>query len=313
MTLATPAPVVLFAYNRPWHVSKCLESLAGCRDSSRTSVIAFVDGPKTSTDPAKIREVMTVISKFSGRFAELEIVPRQSNFGLAANVIDGVDRVISDFGRAIVLEDDMIVSSGFLHYMNHFLDLYAHTPRVGSIHGYSIPGIPLAKPYYFLRGGDCWGWATWNDRWKLFRSDGRELLAELLERNLLRTFTLGHTAPYCRLLCQQILRLNNSWAIRWHASLFLADRLTLYPTHSFVKNIGLDGSGENCGDIREYDTMIFEFDVNAPLPSVLEADPDAEMRYRNFYLPRTGLPSSLHKLASFLGDWIYVLRTRWPR
>jgi hypothetical protein len=35
----------------------------------------------------------------------------------------------------------------------------------------------------------------------------------------------------------------NSWAIRWHASIFLNDKISLYPGRSLVANGGFDGSG----------------------------------------------------------------------
>ena len=38
---------------------------------------------------------------------------------------------------------------------------------------------------------------------------------------------------------------NDSWAIRWYASCFLKNMYTLYPVSSFVKNIGIDKSGQN--------------------------------------------------------------------
>ena len=52
------------------------------------------------------------------------------------------------------------------------------------------------------------------------------------------------------MLKDQILAKNDSWAIRWYASVFLKDKLTLYPSYSFVQNIGIDNSGEHCGKNR---------------------------------------------------------------
>jgi len=49
------------------------------------------------------------------------------------------------------------------------------------------------------------------------------------------------------MLIDQIAGHNDSWAIRWHAACFLADRLTLYPGKSLVTNTGVDGSGTHCG------------------------------------------------------------------
>ena len=40
------------------------------------------------------------------------------------------------------------------------------------------------------------------------------------------------------MLEDQVLQKNNSWAIRWHASIFLENMYTLYPKISLVKNNG---------------------------------------------------------------------------
>jgi len=38
---------------------------------------------------------------------------------------------------------------------------------------------------------------------------------------------------------------NVSWAVQWYASAFLQNMYTLYPKYTYVKNIGVDGSGKN--------------------------------------------------------------------
>src|SRR3546814_20191642 len=48
---------------------------------------------------------------------------------------------------------------------------------------------------------------------------------------------------YTEMLRNQISGKNNSWAVRWQASCYLADKLTLYPGRSLVENIGNDSSG----------------------------------------------------------------------
>jgi len=42
-----------------------------------------------------------------------------------------------------------------------------------------------------------------------------------------------------------------TWAIFWYKSIFKSKGLCLNPTESFVKNIGLDGSGVHCGAVPE--------------------------------------------------------------
>ena len=44
------APIVVFAYNRPNHLFRCIESLLANPESSESSLHIFVDGPKNNLD-----------------------------------------------------------------------------------------------------------------------------------------------------------------------------------------------------------------------------------------------------------------------
>lgn len=111
---------------------------------------------------------------------------------------------------------------------------------------------------FFLRGADCWGWATWKRGWNLFNANGLQLLQQLQEKKLEKEFDLDGCYDYTKMLQDQIDGKNNSWAIRWRASAFLADKLTLYPSKSLVHNIGFDNSGTHCGFSDNYDQEIYQ-------------------------------------------------------
>lgn len=65
-----------------------------------------------------------------------------------------------------------------------------------------------------------------------------------------------------QMLRDQIAGKNSSWAIRWYASAFLANKLTLYPGKTLVKHIGFDNSGTNCGNNDPYKSEIIEQDFS---------------------------------------------------
>jgi hypothetical protein len=250
------SPVAYFAFNRPEHTARTLAALAANAEAIHTDLVIFIDGARSDAERAIVAQVTAIAQSTTG-FASVAIRSSGTNMGLYESITGGVSQVLSDFGRAIVVEDDILVSPFFLAYMNEGLRRFAPDPRVGSIHGYSPPitGLP---DYYFLRGGDCWGWATWQDRWSLLNRDARALLAELTSS--------GHVGEYCgtygyqslRMLANRALGKNDSWAILWHASLFLQDRLTLHPSPSLVRNIGVDGSGTHSGKEGRYDSVLAE-------------------------------------------------------
>jgi hypothetical protein len=127
--------------------------------------------------------------------------------------------------------------------MNGALDLYEKTEGVASVAGYFFPVDDPLPATFFLRGADCWGWATWARAWAEFEPSGDKLLQELRDRGLEHEFDFEGSYPYMRMLEDQIHGKNDSWAIRWYASAFLRNRLTLYPRSSQIQNIGADGSG----------------------------------------------------------------------
>ena len=80
----------------------------------------------------------------------------------------------------------------------------------------------------------------------MFEPNGIILLNEIQSKNLEFEFDRNNTHAFTNMLKDQIAGNNNSWAIRWHASLFLANKFCLHPSIPIVKNIGLDGSGTHC-------------------------------------------------------------------
>lgn len=245
------APVALFVYNRPWHTRQTVEALLANSEASETSLYVFSDAPRDVAASKAVAEVRSYLREITG-FKSLSIIERENNFGLARSVIDGVSSVCGQHGRVIVLEDDLVTSSYFLKFMNEGLEKYRDEQRVISIHGYSYPVEQVLPETFFLKGADCWGWATWKRGWDLFDPDGQRLLDELKRRKLTRQFDFDGNYPYTRMLKDQITGKNNSWAIRWYASAFLKDKLTLYPGRSLVRNIGLDGSGTHCSETEGF-------------------------------------------------------------
>lgn len=244
------APIAMFTYNRLAHTRAAIEALAKNELAALSKLIIYSDGPKNESDAAIVEEVRNYLRKVTG-FRNIEIRCRPANRGLAQSIITGVSEVVNRFGRVIVMEDDLVSSPYYLTYMNDALTLYAHCDDVICIHGYCPPITASLPQTFFLRGADCWGWGTWKRGWDLFESDGTKLLSELERRKLLHEFDLNGAYGYAAMLREQIAGRNDSWAVRWHASAFLQEKLTLHPRQSLIQNIGFDGSGRHCGASQE--------------------------------------------------------------
>ena len=249
--LDAPAPVVVFAYARRDHLQRTIDSLRSSPEAASTELHVYCDGPRSPRDSDKVAAVRDYVRSIDG-FASVRHVFRDSNLGLARSIVAGVTELVGRHDRVIVVEDDLLLSPHFLRYMNDALECYRHDERVASVHAYCYPiDAPLADTF-FLRGADCWGWATWARAWRHFNGDGRLLLDQLRARRLTRAFDLDGSHGFTAMLEDQVAGRNDSWAIRWHASCFLADMLTLYPGRSLVENIGNDASGTHCADTDSF-------------------------------------------------------------
>jgi hypothetical protein len=248
------APIVFFVYNRPKHTRQVLHALSGNFLAKESILYIYADGAKDNANDEqkqRVKETRELIK--SERWCkEVTIIESDRNMGLAASIINGVTDVVNQYGKVIVLEDDLITSPYFFTYMNDALTLYEDDEQVISIHGYVYPVKKKLPDYFFLKGADCWGWATWKRGWDVFNPDGEYLLNEIKRQNLEKEFNFNNSYDYTGMLQDQIDGKVSSWAIRWYASAFLENKYTLYPGKSFVENIGFDGTGTHCGETKRF-------------------------------------------------------------
>jgi hypothetical protein len=237
-TMSNPAPIALFVYRRPTLTRQTIEALQRNVLADKSDLIIFSDGPKNRKHIKSVQEVREYIHTIDG-FKTVSVIERESNLGLASSIIDGVTSVCNKHGRIIVVEDDIVTSPYFLLYMNQALDIYMDEHKVISVHGYLYPATVKLPETFFIKGADCWGWATWKRGWDLFESDGAKLLNEILMKKRQKEFDYNDSFAYTKMLRNQIKGKNDSWAIRWYASAFVKDKLTLYPGDSLAQNIGI--------------------------------------------------------------------------
>lgn len=266
------APIVLFVYNRLDHAQQTIESLQKNELAKESELFIYSDGAKIESMQKSVDEVREYIKTVSG-FKKVIIVEREKNWGLAKSIIDGVTKIVNEYGKIIVLEDDLVTSSNFLQYMNDALVYYENESKVYSVTGYSFSNnMKNMDSTYFLKLISSWSWATWKDKWGILSYNNFIFDVCLKERY---KFNYDESYDYTGMIENQLNSKINSWAIYWYASVYLKDGLTLYPSKSLVENIGFDGSGTHCSKSLlneknynvEYNLTddIFEKDINRKL------------------------------------------------
>lgn len=239
------APIVIFTYNRPIHTKETIDALLQNQYAKDSDLIIFSDAPKNEEVESAVLETRDYLKTLSG-FKTVKIIERENNMGLADNIIDGVTSVVNEYGKVIVLEDDLLTSPYFLEFMNRALDKYENDKEVVSVHGYVYPVKKKLPENFFLRHTDSLGWGTWKNEWAYFNRDGNFLLEELYKKRLTKEFNFNNSYNFIKMLKAQVEGKNNSWAIRWYASAFLKNKLSLFPNKSLVFHNGNDYLGTNC-------------------------------------------------------------------
>ncbi|PWJ60623.1 glycosyl transferase family 2 [Dyadobacter jejuensis] len=272
------APIILFCYNRPWHLQQTITSLLQCDWAAESSLTIYSDGPKTAADRHLVTQVRDYLKEVKG-FGSIHIIASEQNKGLAYSVIQGVSEGLLAHGKIIVLEDDMICAKDFLVFMNQALETFKTRAEVFSVTGYAPPvAIPDGYPFdlYMAPRASSWGWGTWNDRWQKADWQVKDFEDSKLRKELKRKMVQGGDDLWPMLVKQQ-KGLIDSWAVRWTWTQAKHHAYGVYPVRSKIKNIGTDGSGTNFKTTNHYfdntlsaSPLQINGDIE-PTPSVLEA------------------------------------------
>lgn len=280
------APIALFVYNRPQHTERTVKFLKQNEFAAESRLFIFSDGAKTTADEEKVNEVREFIQTIDG-FKSVEIITSKTNLGLANSVIAGVSKLTKDYGQVIVFEDDLISSPYTLTYFNEALKRYKEEPRIMHIGAYMYVLNDKNLPEsFFYRAATSWGWATWERAWQHFEPN-IDTLIEQFDSKKKHEFAIEGTMNFWKQMQDFKRGKNNSWAIRWYASIFLKQGLTLNPSQSLVNNIGHDGTGVHSGMNDIYNVIINPKPITE-FPTVVAENTAAYTAIKTFLANRKG-------------------------
>lgn len=266
------APIAFFAYKRPEHTKRSLESLSQNEWAELSELFIYCDAAKHPEDIEAVKEVREV-AKSKQWCGKVHIIEHEINLGCNRSIVYGITQTCQQYGKVIVVEDDLIISSYFLSYMNTALDLYQDNDQVMQISGYMFPvDLKDAKTdALFLPFTTSWGWATWQRAWQNFDPEMKAYEQLKSDKKLRHRFDLYGAYPYFNMLQVHIEKNIDTWDIQWYLSTFMLNGLTLYPKNSLVQNIGFDGSGTHCGISSNLDTEIYQ-DRILSMPTNIQSD-----------------------------------------
>lgn len=276
------APIVIFVYNRPIHTRKTIEALIENYLSSESDLYIFSDGPRDKDDIDNINLVRNYIKTIKG-FKNITIFERDENLGLAKSIINGVSFVVNKYGEVIVLEDDIVTSPYFLKFMNEGLDFYQHQKKIWHISGWNYPiDAEGLEDVFFWKVMNCWGWATWSDRWNFFEKDPDRLINQWSGENI-KDFDLDGSGIFWSQVLANQKKVINTWAIFWYATIYENNGICVNPSQTYVTNIGHDGSGIHCKKDNNYFDKVFNLNKNISFSSDVKISNLATKRVKKYY------------------------------
>lgn len=288
------APIILFCYNRPWHVEQTLEALSRNELADKSVLYIYCDGPKpNATDEMrkKITDVRQVVRKRQW-CKEVHVIESEINKGLANSIIDGVTDVVNRYGRVFVLEDDLVSSPYMLKFVNQALDYYQHYAGVFSI---SVNRPPLSKMqipedysydvFASLRSFST-GWGTWKDRWEKVDWSMDDFDQCKDDQYIIRALN-RKGEDFASMMQMQEDGLIDSWAVRFCFAHFKYHSVAILPCKSYVTNIGFDGTGTHSGIVHNmYDNDLSQSVAHPRMLDIVYEDDRIINAFYSSYHPK---------------------------
>ena len=300
------APIALFVYNRPEHTRRTIAHLQKNLLADESRLTIFSDAAKDKKDKKYVKQTREYIKTIDG-FKSVRIIERAHNMGLANSIIDGVNRLTEEYGKVIVFEDDLLTSPYTLKYFNQALRRYQDDEKVMQIAAYMFPlqKADTLPETFFFRATSSWGWATWKSAWDNFEPDIDKLYAQF-DNKKIKEFSVEGSMNYWKQLLDFKNKKNNSWAVRWYASVFLKDGLVLYPSKSLIENIGHDGTGVHSNIEDTYQVTISRDPIHY-FPEVIKELSETKNVLIHFFKHRKG--SLLKRGKKYLiNKWYHLIK-----
>ena len=244
------APIIVPVYDRLEHLQRCISSLLSNKEAKMSVLYIVSDAAYKEEHIKRIESVREYAREIKG-FKDIKLLFRKNNMGAHNSIVAAVNEVLKDSDTFIFLEDDIIVSSNFLNYMNEGLRFYENNERIFSVCGFHLPfRVPqnYCEDVYFYSCNSPWGFACWKSRWLSVNHDYFDRYSELKkDRKKYKLFvSIGFyikgilQADSCRKIIADDLR------VYYH--MFQHNMCSVFPVVSKTQNWGFDGTGEHCGN-----------------------------------------------------------------
>ena len=267
--------IAVLAYNRPKHLKRVIDAIL---KQKIKSINVYIDGPADKKILDNQKKIFKLLKNYKSKIL-INLIKQPKNNGLAFSVTNAVTSELKINDAVILLEDDCVPLSGFFDYMFSGLKKYRSSKNVRSICSYNNLETK-SDDAFFLKRFNPWGWATWKDRWKKHNFEIKNTITQIKNNGTIDSLPLD-LKSYSE-NSEIINGTQDIWSLSWTLTHYLDNSLILYPSHSYIENIGFDGTGVHCSS-----TNIFKINhknKKCILPKKINFNLQNETKYNSFLI-----------------------------
>lgn len=250
-------PIVIPTLNRFEHFKQCIESLVSCTHSDKTELVIGLDYPPAEKYVEGWKQIKKYLPSISG-FGKITIFEHEKNLGPFNNSKFLREYCFKHYDAYIFTEDDNIFSPCFLEYMDKCLEKYKEDTSIMAVCSYinkdEVYSDQKHNTVLRIKGAfNGWGVGYWKNKYEIYKkriiNDYREIICNN-RFEVLKAFSRPEQFKNFMEWLEFNPSLNRPCDITYAMTNLVLNKFVIYPTEYISKNMGFDGSGVNCGDIK---------------------------------------------------------------
>jgi hypothetical protein len=235
-------PILFLIFNRPKLTKQVFAEIKKIKPKQ---LYIAADGPRKNklNDKEKCKETRKIINDISWN-CEIKTFFREENLGCEKAVSSAITWFFKNVEQGIILEDDVLPDQSFFFFCQKLLSKYKNNKKVFNISGhlYENKIKNLKESYYFSKYFDCWGWATWADRWNIYfdpKMSNFPLFLKNRNKNIfnLRIIEKNWVNFFKKTYNNEI----DGWSQIWIFNCLYNQGITCLPEVNLIKNVGFGG------------------------------------------------------------------------
>lgn len=294
-------PILFIIFNRPETTRKVFDAI---RQAKPRRLYIAADGPRESKpgEAERCNETRKIAMEVDWD-CEVQTLFRNKNLGCGQAVSSGITWFFEHETEGIILEDDCLPSISFFRYCSELLERYRNDTRIVGIGANNFEDENTREQEYsytFSSLAYIWGWATWKRAWKLIDLK----VGHYPELNRKHYLDESYDTVYKRDFFNYIFgelakeggKINRDkiWGYQWQFACLVNAGLTIVPSRSLVRNIGMGADATHTKDEKALGYDLKREEIAFPLQHPEFVMVDRQRDTRTFNLMHTS-PTSRFK------------------